>query len=292
MISLIAMDMDGTLLSDHTGRIAEENVRALREAGERGIRLALASGRFADDAGGFARLAGLDLAVIGLNGGHTVLHPGGETFDTRVIDPEEAAALFRLAQGSGLLHAIFATHTLWVSDPGMMYSSIWGTYLNQPWSRIGVCSGGAAAERLIREGVHKIVVITEDRPETLAVLRQRVIAELPGLTMSSSWFTNIEVNAGGVSKASALERLAAHYGILMAEVMTLGDGENDCAMLKAAGCGVAMGNAAPEAIACARWQTAANTEFGVAWAVRELALGQKGHHVRPVVHPESRGLTQ
>ena len=44
MIRLIATDMDGTLLGDRLDRIPPENVRALREAADAGITLALALG--------------------------------------------------------------------------------------------------------------------------------------------------------------------------------------------------------------------------------------------------------
>ena len=272
-VRLIAMDMDGTLLADSSGLIPAENIRALREAAGRGIRLAIASGRF-------VTRSGLDMAVIGLNGGHILLSPGAETFATRLLQPDDAAKLFRIARGSGLLYALFATHTLWVSRPSLAYSPRWGTYLNDPASRVRVCWGEDAAEELIREGVHKLVIIAEEDMSPLPALRERIRQALPSLAVSSSWFNNIEINAPGVGKAGALRCLAEHYGIPMAEVMAIGDGENDCGMLSAAGYGVAMGNAAPEAVACAAYQTCGHTSFGVAAAIRALALDQPDPRVR------------
>ena len=273
-IELIAMDMDGTLLTDTSGLIPPENILALRQAARRGIRLAIASGRFVDDAGGFVPRAGLDMAIIGLNGGHAVLHPGGETFFSRLIAPADALALWQLARESGLTHAIFATHSLWVSRPNMACSRVWGTYLQDPHSRVRVCWGEGEAEQLIAQGIHKLVIIAEDESSPLPRLREAIHRALPALTVSSSWYTNIEVNAPGVNKADALARLAGHWGIPMARVMALGDGENDCSMLSAAGYGVAMGNAAPEALACAAYRTGDNLSFGVASAIRHLALGE------------------
>ena len=44
MIKIIASDMDGTLLnSDH--KISDENLKAIREAQEKGIHFAIATGR-------------------------------------------------------------------------------------------------------------------------------------------------------------------------------------------------------------------------------------------------------
>ena len=48
-IKLITMDMDGTLLGDTPTAIPPENLKALKAAQAKGIQLALASGRCADD---------------------------------------------------------------------------------------------------------------------------------------------------------------------------------------------------------------------------------------------------
>lgn len=50
----------------------------------------------------------------------------------------------------------------------------------------------------------------------------------------------------GVSKATGVSVLMERFGIAREEVMAFGDGGNDAAMLRLAGCGVAMGNATDE----------------------------------------------
>lgn len=72
-----------------------------------------------------------------------------------------------------------------------------------------------------------------------------------GLWSASSWDSNVEVNAAGASKAGALEMLAGRLGFGMGQVCAIGDSGNDADMLRAAGLGVAMGNALPEARAAA-----------------------------------------
>src|SRR5207247_5385096 len=53
----------------------------------------------------------------------------------------------------------------------------------------------------------------------------------------------LDILAEGCSKASALVFLAAARGIKMTEVIAVGDHANDLEMIRAAGLGVAMGNA-------------------------------------------------
>ena len=53
----------------------------------------------------------------------------------------------------------------------------------------------------------------------------------------------IHLQAGGISKGLALQRLAADMGILVQEFLAIGDSENDLEMIQAAGVGVAVANA-------------------------------------------------
>ncbi|WP_433506623.1 HAD family hydrolase [Pseudonocardia halophobica] len=75
----------------------------------------------------------------------------------------------------------------------------------------------------------------------------------------------------GVSKASALAEVAQVLGVAQADVLAVGDGDNDRAMLRWAGLGVAMGQAPPEVKADADEVTGTVEEDGLA-AVLERYL--------------------
>ena len=53
-------------------------------------------------------------------------------------------------------------------------------------------------------------------------------------------------------------------------MLAFGDGTNDLSLLRAAGCGVAMANAAPEVLAAADRIAPSNNDAGVARAISEL----------------------
>jgi 5-amino-6-(5-phospho-D-ribitylamino)uracil phosphatase len=75
------------------------------------------------------------------------------------------------------------------------------------------------------------------------------------------------------SKASGVALLAQHLGIMMEEVMAIGDNNNDLEMLQAVGWSVAMGQA-PEAVkAVASAVTTSNAEDGVARAIERYISG-------------------
>ena len=66
--------------------------------------------------------------------------------------------------------------------------------------------------------------------------------------------------------------MLARFGLTPAEAIAFGDGGNDREMLRAAGIGVAMGNAAPAVQAAADYVTAGVDEDGIWKAARHFQL--------------------
>ena len=283
-IRLIAMDMDGTLLGKERGVIPPVNLQALRDAQARGIHLCLASGRAPDDAGFHAYDAGLNMHIIGLNGGVTCLEPLGPVISSLHIPEDAARQVYELIQQARLPFALFSDHDVALSRPsayvGQM-KEVWGTFMDREGGRTRVMTDPAAVEpRLAR--VSKFVVTSISDPSLLPPLREKIGALCPEVEVTSSWMDNIEINPRGVNKGAALTTLADQLNIPMAQVMALGDNDNDVSMLEAAGIGVAMGNATPSALAAADYVTLPCLDNGVSAAIRALALGERVPGVRPL----------
>lgn len=79
----------------------------------------------------------------------------------------------------------------------------------------------------------------------------------------------LEVAAPGVTKQVAVADLARRHGVPRERVVCFGDMPNDVEMLRWAGLGVAMGNAAPEVKRAADRVTGTNDECGVAQVLEE-----------------------
>lgn len=287
-IQMIAMDMDGTLLSpDANGRhhIASACVQALRMAHEHGIHLALASGRMPEDAGYFALDAGLPMHILALNGGCCQMEPMGAITFFHSFPVETALRLYALLREAGVLYGIFGTEELVISCPAMSQEEIaghWGTNLIRQGVHTVIRIAGDGAEALCRTGVCKMLAIDEEGASVLQPLRERIEAECLDVEVSSSWRNNLELNPRGVHKGLGLCELASSLHIPLANVMALGDHDNDLPMLRRVGWSVAMGNATPSVLSAARYVTANNLENGVAEAIYGLALGERGRKVRCV----------
>jgi len=83
----------------------------------------------------------------------------------------------------------------------------------------------------------------------------------------------LEIFAAGVDKWRGLSVLCEAHRIQPEEVAVIGDSINDLAMIKAAGCGIAMANAGESVRRAADRHTRSHEADGVAYAVDQLLSG-------------------
>jgi Cof subfamily protein (haloacid dehalogenase superfamily) len=81
----------------------------------------------------------------------------------------------------------------------------------------------------------------------------------------------VSITAAGVSKATGVAALASLLECNLADVMMVGDGQNDVSAMEIVGHAVAMGNAHPEPAAIARYHVAHVDDHGAAEAL-DLAI--------------------
>jgi hypothetical protein len=101
---------------------------------------------------------------------------------------------------------------------------------------------------------------------------QKVMPFLPNLSLSRWHPLFADVNVAGISKATGLSVFADYYGIGMTEIMACGNGGNDIPMLKAAGIGVAMGNASEIVKASANFVTGTVENDGLCKALKHFGI--------------------
>ncbi|MDE6682680.1 MAG: HAD hydrolase family protein, partial [Muribaculaceae bacterium] len=101
----------------------------------------------------------------------------------------------------------------------------------------------------------------------------RLFGEVLKNSEATSWNTYIcDIIPAGTDKSCGLRAMAEHFGFDMSETMAFGDGSNDVGMLRAAGIGVAMGNAYEKVKAAADYITTSDTDHGIVNALRHFGL--------------------
>lgn len=279
-IRILALDLDGTLLTDHN-HVSPACRDAVQRARAKGIQTVICTGRNAADSCMFGEQAGgMDWAVT-VNGAEVRSLDSGEAVFTQALGLQQCEALLELCEGFG-------------TDPCFYTAD--AVYYGREFERfIELCAGhGLRLDFTERRNYHRVpdggwrAFVRERQAGILkAILHAadpalvgRIFAELSRdprfeaapSEMFGGQLRNIEVNRRGVSKGRALEALAARLGCTMANVMAVGDSDNDLSMLRMAGLGVAMGNAPAHIRAAADAVTADNIEDGAARAIETYIL--------------------
>jgi Cof subfamily protein (haloacid dehalogenase superfamily) len=128
----------------------------------------------------------------------------------------------------------------------------------------------ADVEQLLVRPVAKLLARHPEMTSDELMARAREAAGETATVTHSSANGLVEISGAGVSKAFALEELAAERNIKAEEVMAFGDMPNDLPMLAWAGHGVAVANAHPDVLDVADEVTASNDDDGVALVLERL----------------------
>lgn len=266
-IKLIAMDMDGTLLNSQQ-QISVENMTALRLAQQQGIHLAICSGRLSGDIARYVQNELTDCAILSLNGAYCV--HDGRVVANHVFADETLTACVDTLLAAQIPFGCFAQNRLVIFDEcAPTQLSVWSSYTTGPLAPV-FYRGMEGLEKVRAEGVNKVVCFTFDDAKLAAVHNE--LLTIPALEVTSSWAHNWELMPANVCKGTAVRELAEHLGLSAAQVMALGDFDNDLTMIEYAGLGVAMGNATETVRRVANEVTRTNDEHGVAEAIRRFAL--------------------
>jgi hypothetical protein len=278
-VRLVAIDVDGTLLPSFAQQISKRTAQALKAAQQAGITVAIATGRRTNYTAPLLEGLGLraDTPLITSNGA-VIRTLGGESIDRFHMEARVARNLCGVLRPFGAVVFTF-------DRPGRAELVL--ENMEQTHGRISLW---VEANRNAIEVVNPLEDALPDGPDpsqdpiqgmvtgTLANMRlaeqalkasewsascTAVCTEYPGRDLSI-----LDLLPHGVSKGSALERLAARLGVDRKETMAIGDNWNDVDMLEWAGQAVLMGNAAQELRTMAKmrgWKQAPhNDQDGVA----------------------------
>ncbi len=267
MIRLLALDLDGTLTGDDL--VISPRVRcAIAAAQESGTVVTLATGRMFDFVLPFARNLGITAPLICYQGGLIQAPDSDGPLYRATMEPALMREALEWQARRGWHVALYADGDVFLAErrhSDAFYRYMLGERL------VWVDNLSSVLEQ--HEPV-KFVVFIEPHDEADCIeteLRQRFGGRME---LTCSHAIVIEGNPLGVSKKNALHRLAAHLDIPQAQVMAVGDQDNDASMIAWAGMGVAMGNGSPAVKAVADWIAPPLTEDGAAVAIERFLLGE------------------
>ncbi len=282
---LIATDMDGTLLNDEL-TVSAANLAAIEDFRKAGGIFTISTGRSPEALKKYASVLGLDKYPVKMVCNLGAMIVDSATFQTEnvgVIPPPTASELIRFATPRVKLVQVYSCGGLKVeavTEKVRIYCDKVGVEAEA----VGDLEKFAQDEK---NQIIKILLILDERAVT--DMTAALNAEFPSMHFIQSTApllvhlkeegedfepTMIECLLDGVDKGTGLKKIADYYGIKMSEVAAFGDSFNDVAMLKAAGLGVAMGNAREPIKNLADVVAPTNNDDGVAEIIRKYCLNR------------------
>lgn len=274
---LIALDMDGTLL-DSGQRITPRAQAAVREILERGKHAVFATGRCRAQVTEYLEYFPAMRYLICENGACVCDLKTGEDLFRRPVAPQEVLRILEAAEGEEVLCTLFIGNRSFMDRKSFSFMK-----------EFGLESYRSVFERSA-VWVEDLFSFYRDRPLEVEKVNlffrkgdgqgrqtgSRVAGRLRGLPLSvaASVSGNLEITAQGVNKGSALELLCSFLKLPLSETAAVGDGANDVQLLRTAGLGIAMENAAPALRAAADAAVPDCDHEGAAIAMERCLLGR------------------
>ena len=263
MIRLIALDLDGTLLGPNM-RVSEEDSDAVIAARDKGIHIVLNTARWYGVAQYTSRRLGLTTPIICMSGAHVQEPDNGHELLHLTIPTEIAREIATLCDENG-----YETYT---TVNGV-------TYMRTPRADIDPARlpkdmrlANEHAEH-ISQPATGFVIFGEEAVKTLLGTFGERYAETLAFPIGVGDQTYVTITGGPADKGTALRLVCEYLEVPLEEAMAVGDAEPDLDMFEVAATGVAMGNAVDSVKERADAVAPSNAESGVAWAIREFALG-------------------
>lgn len=267
MIKLIASDIDETLV-DANKNVPQRNIDAIKKAKDLGLIVMLATGRGTYELFDIPEQAGVveeDRFVICCNGAIIMNLMTKEIVHSQGLKYEYAKAVLDYAYENGQTCYIYTL------------DNKYGLNLDKD----------SYAETQITPLADNNIEFLKDQIILKAIIKNKDMNYLQELEVDIASLTNydveiayssdmfMEVNAKGVNKAIALEKVCDYYGISIDETLVIGDNYNDVAMLEAAGTSVAVKNARLQVKDSADYVAEATNEEGaVAEAIEKFILNK------------------
>lgn len=252
-------DIDGTLVSFKTHRIPDSTIAALTEARGNGHKVFIATGRPPLIITNLGDIEHLIDGYITTNG--ALCYVGGEIVCCKSIPDDAARLLVDDAIAKNYSMIVVGEQDVAVIDPHGEVDRIF---------RQEIAVENLDLEKPLEDVMQqRIMQITPFFSESY---EREMMARIP-CCVSGRWhpaFTDI--TAKGADKGAGIMELASHLGFNPEHTIAFGDGGNDTSMIRAAGIGVAMGNALESLKAEADYITTSVDEDGVMNALRHFGI--------------------
>ncbi|WP_430787703.1 Cof-type HAD-IIB family hydrolase [Virgibacillus flavescens] len=256
---LIALDLDGTLLTDNK-EISERTKRTVLKAMDAGHIVVIATGRPHRASINYYHKLGLDTPMVNFNGA-LIHHPTDHKWDA-LHNPMPIRTALKIIDAcyDMNVHNILAEvkDDVYLDQYNEKIINIFQSTQNDPPFTIG------SLKNQLKEDPTSLLI--HPKEENIQEIRDHLNEFHAELIEHRKWgapWNIIEIVKKGMNKAVGLQKVAHYFDIPQDRIIAFGDEDNDLEMIEYAGVGVAMGNAIDELKSVAKHVTHTNEEDGI-----------------------------
>ena len=269
MIKLIALDLDGTLMSPDHVTVSKENKAALKEAHDAGAKIAVATGRTLSIFGDVCEQVPEIDYILYSNGAAVYDRREQRVLHEHALDRTTCTQLLDFLDGFPAFLELYAGGQSYAQKDkeGFFPFDVFPKdFIEQ--ARAGMVAVDDFRSVLQTRSAEKLTVYLTDKAQYRAVWDALIGRK--DLAVTTSFPISIDLTRAGADKGTALQALCRHLGVSPEQCMAFGDAENDFPMLRFAFYGYAMANGSDACKQAASFVTKSNAEDGVAVAVRQV----------------------
>ena len=266
MIRFVISDVDGTIVQPDKS-LSPGTIAAARRLAAADIPLAVVSARPPRGMRYVVETLGLTGLYAGFNGG-AIVAADGAVIEWNPAPPAMVQAALDLFARRRIQAWLFTQDEWLITDPN-------GAHVEHERRTVRFDPRVVDGLTPFIDQVGKLVGVSDDEPLLAAAEQELQSIVGAGATAHRSQTYYLDLTHPHANKGYAVQALARHQGVGLADVAVLGDMVNDIPMFRVAGFSVAMGNGSDATKAAASATTAANDHEGWAQAVDTLILPRR-----------------
>ncbi|GAA0447095.1 MAG: Cof-type HAD-IIB family hydrolase [Bacillota bacterium] len=281
-MQLIAIDLDGTLLSEN-GTISDENVQAIHEVQRKDDIVVISSGRSVHDTKEILRRAAIDCPIIAGNGAKAYdndkllyhLFLTSDVIGDLIEILKQQLVYFEIYTKGGILVESQISGILEREKRGIQDLDVaidWVDHIidmqNRQHGLLHVSNYNEIDYTDLE--VYKLFVLSFEKPKRNIL--QSILKNRNDISITSSGKQKIEIAHPNANKGYGLKQMADYFNIPLKHTVAIGDNYNDVPMFSIAGMCIAMENAEDEVKQHATYITKHHENNGVGYALRKYIL--------------------
>ena len=249
---LIAMDFDGTLLTDEK-KVSEKTMNILKKLKEEGYIMVGATARPLEGA-----KDAVDISMFN----YLILNNGAYIYD---VDNKQGKYINSISKG--LAQQITKTVEKDCTQIDYCSGNMYYIYKNKKGNPVPFIKDIDKIEEMTEDVARmNLFLLDQTKAEAYKDILEKEYPTINPFIMQDSTSTArwLVINPEGLDKKTSLELLGNSLNISLEDMIFFGDGTNDIEVMQAVGCSVAMGNALKEVKEVATKITKTNNEDGIA----------------------------